>query len=83
VFRPGKERRILTQRDVQGPFKKFEYKANEKKEIGMIAGGSGVTPMYQVALHALDARWRLTCQPATLADYLLDCLLLPRAAVPP
>ena len=32
----------------QGPFKKFEYKPNEKKEIGMIAGGSGITPMYQV-----------------------------------
>ena len=33
---------------MKGPFKKFEYKANEKKEIGMIAGGSGITPMYQV-----------------------------------
>jgi len=34
--------------EMKGPFKKFEYKPNEKKEIGMIAGGSGVTPMYQV-----------------------------------
>jgi len=33
---------------MKGPFKKFEYKPNEKKEIGMIAGGSGITPMYQV-----------------------------------
>jgi len=35
---------------MKGPFKKFEYKPNEKKEIGMIAGGSGITPMYQVSL---------------------------------
>lgn len=34
--------------EMKGPFKKFEYKPNEKKEIGMVAGGSGITPMYQV-----------------------------------
>lgn len=26
---------------VKGPFPKFPYKPNEKKEIGMIAGGTG------------------------------------------
>ena len=34
--------------EVKGPFKKLEYKPNMKKEIGMIAGGTGVTPMVQV-----------------------------------
>lgn len=34
--------------EVKGPFPKFEYKANVKKEIGMIAGGTGITPMLQV-----------------------------------
>jgi len=30
------------------PIKKLEYKPNMKKMIGMIAGGSGITPMLQV-----------------------------------
>jgi len=33
---------------VKGPFKKLEYEANMKKDIGMIAGGTGITPMIQV-----------------------------------
>ncbi|EGF83391.1 hypothetical protein BATDEDRAFT_15558 [Batrachochytrium dendrobatidis JAM81] len=34
--------------EIKGPFSKFEYKANEFKHIGMVAGGSGITPMVQV-----------------------------------
>jgi len=34
--------------EVKGPFPKLPYSANMKKEIGMIAGGSGITPMLQV-----------------------------------
>eukprot|EP00752_Nemacystus_decipiens_P008341 g7455.t1 len=34
--------------EVKGPFPKFNYSANVKKEIGMIAGGTGITPMLQV-----------------------------------
>lgn len=33
---------------VKGPFPKLPYTANMKKNIGMVAGGSGVTPMLQV-----------------------------------
>ncbi|SJX64026.1 probable NADH-cytochrome b5 reductase 2 [Sporisorium reilianum f. sp. reilianum] len=33
---------------IKGPIAKFPYKANEFESIGMIAGGSGITPMYQV-----------------------------------
>uniref|UniRef100_K3WYP0 NADH-cytochrome b5 reductase n=1 Tax=Globisporangium ultimum (strain ATCC 200006 / CBS 805.95 / DAOM BR144) TaxID=431595 RepID=K3WYP0_GLOUD len=35
--------------EMKGPFVKFAYKPNEYKKIGMIAGGSGLTPMLQVA----------------------------------
>eukprot|EP00301_Raphidiophrys_heterophryoidea_P018725 c3733_g1_i1.p1 GENE.c3733_g1_i1~~c3733_g1_i1.p1 ORF type:complete len:272 (+),score=69.56 c3733_g1_i1:51-818(+) len=34
--------------EMKGPIRKIEYKANMKKHIGMIAGGTGITPMYQV-----------------------------------
>lgn len=34
---------------MKGPLPKIEYKPNIKKHIGMIAGGSGITPMLQVA----------------------------------
>ena len=36
--------------EFQGAFTKLEYKPNMKKEIGMIAGGTGITPMLQVPL---------------------------------
>ncbi|PWN52216.1 ferredoxin reductase-like protein [Violaceomyces palustris] len=32
----------------KGPIPKWQYKANEFEHIGMIAGGSGITPMWQV-----------------------------------
>lgn len=32
----------------KGPFLKFPYQANQFKEIGCIAGGTGITPMLQV-----------------------------------
>jgi len=34
--------------EFKGPFPKIAYKPNMKKEIGMIAGGTGITPMLQV-----------------------------------
>jgi cytochrome-b5 reductase len=33
--------------EIKGPFPKLPYTANMKKSIGMVAGGSGVTPMLQ------------------------------------
>jgi cytochrome-b5 reductase len=33
---------------IKGPIAKIPYSANMKKQIGMIAGGAGVTPMLQV-----------------------------------
>ncbi|KAI5686128.1 NADH-cytochrome_b5_reductase (plasmid) [Leishmania braziliensis MHOM/BR/75/M2904] len=41
--------------DIKGPWVKLPIKANQFKAIGMIAGGTGITPMYQVARHVLHA----------------------------
>lgn len=40
--------------EFKGPFVKLAYAANMKKEIGMLAGGTGVTPMLQVLREILD-----------------------------
>ena len=34
--------------DFKGPIVKLQYKPNEHKQIGMVAGGTGITPMLQV-----------------------------------
>jgi len=33
---------------MKGPIKKFEYVPNQWRAVGMVAGGSGITPMYQL-----------------------------------
>jgi cytochrome-b5 reductase len=48
-LRPG-----LDTLEMKGPFKKIEYSPNMKKKIGMIAGGTGVTPMLQVIREVLS-----------------------------
>jgi cytochrome-b5 reductase len=40
--------------DVKGPLPKLEYKENMKKRIGMVAGGTGITPCLQVIKKILD-----------------------------
>merc|ERR1712107_857764 len=42
--------------EVKGPFEKLAYKANMKKEIGMVAGGSGITPMLQILKEAFKTQ---------------------------
>eukprot|EP01027_Heterolobosea_sp_BB2_P022235 GEZU01032724.1.p2 GENE.GEZU01032724.1~~GEZU01032724.1.p2 ORF type:complete len:288 (+),score=139.79 GEZU01032724.1:28-864(+) len=39
--------------DVRGPKGKFVYKKNQYKKLGMIAGGTGITPMLQVIREVL------------------------------
>jgi len=40
--------------EIKGPFPKLKYEANMKKHIGMIAGGTGITPMLQVIEKILE-----------------------------
>jgi cytochrome-b5 reductase len=39
---------------VKGPKGRFHYKPNQVRAFGMIAGGTGITPMYQVARAILE-----------------------------
>ena len=39
---------------MKGPWKKLKYEAGMKKKIGMIAGGTGITPMLQIIQAILD-----------------------------
>ena len=39
---------------MKGPWKKIAYEPNKWEHIGMIAGGSGITPMFQVLLEILN-----------------------------
>lgn len=41
--------------DVKGPWVKIPVKSNQYKQIGMIAGGTGIAPMFQVAREVLRA----------------------------
>jgi cytochrome-b5 reductase len=34
--------------DVKGPLPKYQWEANKHNEVALIAGGTGVTPMYQL-----------------------------------
>ncbi|CCM00046.1 uncharacterized protein FIBRA_02072 [Fibroporia radiculosa] len=61
---------------IKGPIMKIPYKANEFEQVGMIAGGSGITPMYQVLKHALadptnTTRFTLVFANVTEKDILL------------
>ncbi|KAI6136185.1 hypothetical protein F5141DRAFT_14210 [Pisolithus sp. B1] len=38
---------------VKGPSPKWPWKMNEFEEVGLIAGGTGIAPMYQVLQHVL------------------------------
>ncbi|KAI9271801.1 hypothetical protein BDA99DRAFT_433348 [Phascolomyces articulosus] len=39
---------------VRGPIEEYPYEPNSKSEIGMIAGGTGITPMYQLIKSVLN-----------------------------
>ncbi|KAJ2384045.1 NADH-cytochrome b5 reductase [Coemansia sp. RSA 2559] len=40
--------------NVRGPRGAFAYMPNMVRSIGMVAGGTGITPMYQIIQHILD-----------------------------
>jgi cytochrome-b5 reductase len=38
----------MSQVEMKGPMVKLKYEANMKRHIGMVAGGTGITPMLQI-----------------------------------
>ncbi|KAJ3274645.1 hypothetical protein HDV01_002487 [Terramyces sp. JEL0728] len=46
--------KVGDQLEIKGPNPKWDYKANEFKRLGMIAGGTGITPMLQVIQRILS-----------------------------
>lgn len=39
--------------EVKGPYKKYTYKPSEWTHVGLLAAGTGITPMYQLLQEAL------------------------------
>lgn len=61
---------------VKGPLPKWPWKMNEFDEVGLIGGGSGIAPLYQVLQHALadetnKTKFKLVFANVTEADILL------------
>ena len=62
--------------EVKGPYAKIQYSPNFKKQVGMIAGGTGITPMFQILSEALShpedkTEYTLVFANVTEADILL------------
>ncbi len=74
--------------ELKGPFSKFTYTENMFGSIGMVAAGTGITPMYQVLLEILSnprdtTEVRLVYASRTAADIILRDELDALAAVYP
>lgn len=48
------ELKVGQELSIKGPIPKFPYVANEFESIALIAGGSGITPMWQI-MQEIDA----------------------------
>ncbi|KAI8645780.1 hypothetical protein BD408DRAFT_360698 [Parasitella parasitica] len=42
--------------DIKGPFEKWNWETNPVAEVGMIAGGTGITPMLQLLRRVFDSK---------------------------
>ncbi|KAL4853280.1 NADH--cytochrome b5 reductase 1 [Chlorella vulgaris] len=60
----------------KGPKGRFQYEKGSKRAIGMLAGGSGITPMYQVATEILRDSNDDTHLSLVYANYTEDDILL-------
>ncbi|KZO91239.1 ferredoxin reductase-like C-terminal NADP-linked domain-containing protein [Calocera viscosa TUFC12733] len=61
---------------IKGPLSKFPWTPNQFSSVGLIAGGSGITPMYQLLTHSLSlpddhTKFTLLFANITSADILL------------
>jgi len=62
--------------DFRGPVTTLQYEANSVKELGMVAGGTGITPMYQIIRTVLSdptdrTQLKLLYASKSVADILL------------
>ena len=62
--------------EVKGPFVKLKYQRNMKKSIGMVAGGTGITPMLQVIQQVLTDPEDSTKMTLIFANQTEDDILL-------
>jgi cytochrome-b5 reductase len=62
--------------DVKGPFAKLAYEPNKWKHVGLIAGGSGITPMVQLTRAILDNPNDKTTVSLVFANQTADDILL-------
>lgn len=62
----------------KGPKGRFRYERGSKKAIGMLAGGSGITPMFQVMQHILKDPNDNTALSLVYANVTEDDILLRR-----
>jgi len=60
----------------KGPKGRFKYKPNQVKEFGMVAGGTGITPMFQVARAILENPQDTTKISLIYANVTYDDILL-------
>jgi cytochrome-b5 reductase len=62
--------------EVKGPITKFKYVPNSVKHIGMLAGGSGITPMLQVVKEIVNNPEDYTTVHLVFANNTTDDILL-------
>jgi cytochrome-b5 reductase len=62
--------------EFKGPFGKVAYSSTYRKHIGMVAGGTGITPMLQVLRAALSNKEDRTRFTLVFANISLDDVLL-------
>ena len=81
-------RKVGDSMQVKGPYVKLAYEPNKWSSVGMVAGGTGITPMYQLILEMLanprdKTEIRLIYASRTEADIILKTELDALATVYP
>uniref|UniRef100_A0A7N0ZUG1 NADH-cytochrome b5 reductase n=1 Tax=Kalanchoe fedtschenkoi TaxID=63787 RepID=A0A7N0ZUG1_KALFE len=71
-----REMRVGDYLDVKGPKGRFKYQPGQVRAFGMIAGGSGITPMFQVARAILENPKDKTMVHLIYANVTYDDILL-------
>ncbi|CAG8577109.1 1352_t:CDS:2 [Ambispora leptoticha] len=62
--------------EIRGPVITFQYRENMYKALGMICGGTGITPMYQIIKHILNTPSDKTKISLIYANQSIDEILL-------